>query len=189
MKPFLPILILSLNIICQGQETIFHVYDNLDMVLKPETVKVDTNEIYLMRMNIINNSDFSYLFWFSEINTVGMTQKEIILYHFYKTKGDFNLIQLANKTITNTTKLPSNAFAVFTKVINKKMNYNFNIIVKNQITNKVKDSIIDFVINHAVIIPENITREYFDIKSIEKIIDKSKSSFMEWGIIKHNIQN
>ena len=174
---------------CQAQETIFHIYDNLDLVLKTETVKVDTNEIYLMRMNIVNNSDFSYLFWFSEINTTGMTQKELIRYHFYKTKGDFNLIQLATETITNNTKLPSSSFAVFTKVINQNKTFNYSIIVKNQITNDIRDSILDFITNHAVIIPEKITREFFDTKTVEKIIDKSNSSFMEWKEVKHNIQN
>jgi len=189
MKINLSILILLFSLNCYAQETRFQVFDNLDLILNTETIEYDSSEFYLLRMNIVNNSDFSYLFWFSEIKTTGKTQKELIQDHFYKRKGDFNLIELASKNITKNTKLPKSVFAVYTKVINQNMTFIYNINVKNHITTEVRDSIQSFILDHAVIIPEKITREYFDIKTVDKVLDKSNSSFMDWKGIKRNIQN
>lgn len=189
MNRIISTLILLISLTCQSQETKFQISDNVHLLLIEENLKIDSSDIFIYRIRIENNSDSAYIFWFSETNKTNLTQKELINEHFFKPKGDFNLIQLATETLTKDSKLPTSVLSVFTKIINQHTSFDYNIVVKHQESEEVKNKIIKIINNQVVLIPVRITNQYFNIETIDRIIYKPDSELIDWSVLRNRTLN
>ncbi len=187
MSRIITILLVLLNLTCFSQESKYAINENVDLIFKEESVKIDSSNIHVYKLQIENNSDLKQIFWISEINKTGLNNEQLIRNHFFKIKGDFNLFQLATDNISKDSKLPLNSISFLTKVINPKNIFQYNIISKNQESNEIKNSLERLITNQIVIIPETETKKYFEIETIDKILFKGNSSIIDWELLKSKI--
>jgi hypothetical protein len=189
MNRLITIVFLTFSLAGITQESVFEIGENINLILKEEVVEVDTTQIHLYKIQINNSSDSQTLFWFSEIDKTNLSNKELIHNHFFKTKGDFNLFQIATETISSDTKIPFNSLSFFTKVIDQSSSFQYNIIVKNQNTKEIRKSILRLINKQIILIPVEDIKEMINIESLERILYKSNSAMIYWKILNDKIIN
>lgn len=187
MSRIITILLVVLSLTCFLQKSKYSINKNVDLVLKEESVKVDTSNIHVYKLQVENNSDSRQIFWLSEINKTGLNNEQLIRNHFFKTKGDFNLFQLATDNISKDSKLPLNSISFLTKVINPQSIFQYNINANNQKSDEIKNSLERLITNQIVIIPETETKKFFEIETIDKILFKGNSSMIDWELLESKI--
>jgi len=150
-------------------------------------IKADSNDYTLISFEVNNVGADTFLLWFSEKDIKKLSTDKIIKEHFYITKGDFNLIQLANETITESTRLPENNFSFYTALIKPNSTFTYNIILKGLISKKVQKSFKRLLKNQLVIISQKELSGYFNISTLDRIIDKTGKMIIDWNVIKDEI--
>jgi hypothetical protein len=180
---FLSIVLLSGS----AQNTMYKLSPDIKIQTFEKIIKVDSNDYTLISFEVNNTTSDSLLLWYSEKDINKLSKDEIIKQHFYISKGDFNLFQLATETITETTRLPENNFSFYTALIKPNSTFTYNIILKGQISESVQNSFKRLLNNQLVIISQLELSSYFNISTLDRITDKTGKMIIDWNVIKNEI--
>lgn len=166
-----------------AQNTKYKLSPDIKIQTFEKIIKADSNDNTLISFEVNNTASDTLLLWFCEKDIKKLSKDEIIKEHFYITKGDFNLIQLATETITETTRLPENNFSFYTALIKPNSTFTYNIILKGQISETVQNSFKRLLNNQLVIISQMELSSYFNISTLDRIIDKTGKMIIDWNVI------
>ena len=175
------------NLLALGQESIPKTNNEIKLNLTEELFENEGKEFSLFSLYITNNSDSNYIFWISEVNKNSLSQLDLIDEHFFKRKGDINLIELGTGEFTSNTKLPSSQFAIFTKIIEPKDDFRFSIVSTSSNADSVKKNIERLIENQVILLPASVTDSLFDINSLDMILHKPNTFSIDWNVIKDKV--
>ena len=170
-----------------AQNTKYELSPDIKIQTFEKIIKADSNDYTLISFEANNTASDTLLLWFSEKDIKKLSKDEIIKEHFYITKGDFNLIQLATETITETTRLPENNFSFYTALIKPNSTFTYNIILKGQISETIQKSYNRLLNNQLVLLSQKELQSYFEISTLNRIIDKTGKMIIDWNVIKDEI--
>lgn len=161
--------------------------DKIEIVENYNEYYVNNELVNFVSIEIRNNSDKKFLLWLTEENTNNLSKKDLIVEHFFKTKGDFSLIQIAGETGSTLNLATLDLFLSFVKIIEP--NSIFRIIIsldKSSYSNKNQFiSIKKFLI----FMEEKELEEYFKVSIFENINYESNILFIPSKLISKNINN
>lgn len=187
MKILAPIVLSILWFYCSAQNSNYSLSNNITILTYEKTIKADSIDYTLISFEINNVSADTFLLWFCEKDIGELSKDEIIKEHFFTTKGDFNLIQLATETITDTTILPENIFSFYTAMVKPNSTFNYSFILKNQISENVRDSFQRLLNNQLVVLSQLELQSYFNISILNRIIFKTGNDIIDWNGVKDEI--
>lgn len=170
-----------------AQNTKYELSTDIKIQTSEKTIKADSNDYTLISFEIKNVAADTFLLWFSEKDIKKLSKDEIIKEHFYLTKGDFNLIQLATETLSESTRLPENTFSFYTALIKPNSIFKYNTILKGQISETIQKSYNRLLNNQLVILSQKELQSYFEISTLNRIIDKTGKMIIDWNVIKDEI--
>ena len=187
MKILTLLFFIAIWLSCSAQNTKYELSSDIIVQTSEKIIETDSNSFTLVICEIKNSGTDTFLMWFSEKDITNLPQDEIIKDHFFVTKGDFNLFQLATETITETTRLPEHTFSFFTALIEPNSIFRYSILVKGQISETFRNSCDILLKNQLIILSQKELKKYFEITTLDRILVKTGQNIIDWNVIKDEI--